>query len=105
MQKKKRYSNVKFISRTSSKLTSQKKKPKRLSNTKLKKKQSKFENRLYNLGKWILAHPKKIAVVYLLAMGLLVWGTTKVNVPHMITEEQIASRIPNYKILFENTEG
>lgn len=46
----------------------------------LKKKHSKFEYRLFNLGNWILAHPKKITVVYLLAIGLLIWGTTKLNV-------------------------
>lgn len=65
----------------------------------LKKKQSKFEKRLFSLGKWILAHPKKITVVYLLLMGLLVWGTTKVNVDTN-PKKTIGTKVSYVKNLF-----
>ncbi|PLX25310.1 MAG: hypothetical protein C0599_00735, partial [Salinivirgaceae bacterium] len=46
----------------------------------LKNKHSKFENRLYNLGNWILDNPRKIFVSYLIIMGFLSWGLTKITV-------------------------
>jgi len=66
----------------------------------LKKKQSKFENRLYKLGNWILAHHKKITMVYLVSMGLLVWGTTKVNVDTN-PKKTIGTKVSYVKNLFE----
>ena len=65
----------------------------------LKKRHSKFENRLFNLGKWILTHPKKITVVYLLLIGLFVWGTTKVNVDTN-PKKTIGTKVSYVKNLF-----
>jgi predicted RND superfamily exporter protein len=66
----------------------------------LKNKHSKFENRLYNLGKWILGNPKKITIVYVLIMGLLIWGTSMVTVDTDM-RKTIGTKVPYVKNLFE----
>jgi len=66
----------------------------------LKNKHSKFENRLYNLGVWILGNPKKITIVYMLIMGLLIWGTSMVTVDTDI-KKTIGTKVPYVKNLFE----
>ena len=66
----------------------------------LKNKHSKLENRLYNLGKWILGNPKKITIVYVLIMGLQIWGTSMVTVDTDMMKT-IGTKVPYVKNLFE----
>lgn len=62
-------------------------------------KKSKFENALYRLGEWILDNPKKITITYLLAMGILIWGSTKVVVDTN-PKKSIGTDVPYVKNLF-----
>ncbi len=66
----------------------------------LKNKHSKFESRLYNLGKWILNHPKKIVISYLLIIALLLWGVSKITVDTN-PKKTIGTKVPYVKNLFE----
>ncbi|PLX17921.1 MAG: hypothetical protein C0597_06655, partial [Marinilabiliales bacterium] len=69
----------------------------------LKTKRSKFEDKLYRLGEWILDNPKKIVITYLLSMALLIWGTTQVEVDTN-PKKSIGTDVPYVHDLFEISE-
>ncbi|MCG8697662.1 MAG: MMPL family transporter [Bacteroidales bacterium] len=66
----------------------------------LKNKHSKFESRLYNLGNWILNNPKKIIFSYLLIIGVLIWGVSKITVDTN-PKKTIGTKVPYVKNIFE----
>lgn len=66
----------------------------------LKKNNVRFEKWLHKMGEWILANPKKIIVSYVLIIGILVWGTTKVTVDTN-PSKSIGTEVPYVKNLFD----
>ena len=63
-------------------------------------KNTRLERMLYNMGTWILAHPRKIMISYLVATGVLIFGTTMVKVD-TDPRKSLGLKIPYVQNLFE----
>lgn len=69
----------------------------------LKNKHSKLERRLYNLGNWILDNPKKIVLSYLVILGFLCWGVSKITVDTNY-KKTLGTKVPYVKNIVEMAE-